>query len=78
MYTLSMVSSRLSVCLFFRRLSASTKKTLLADIITCVCVALGVISIFVIGLREQVMEPWGQDPSTVRDTATASNSLLRS
>jgi hypothetical protein len=61
-YTLALSWSQLSVCLFFRRLLASTERTLLADILACVCVALGVISALVVGLRERVTEPWLQGP----------------
>lgn len=65
MYTMAMFSSRLSVCLFFRRLSASTQKTKLPDVLTCGCAILGMISVFVIGVRQRIMEPWSQDHSTV-------------
>ena len=65
MYTLALVSSRLSVCLFFRRLSASTQKTMIPDVLTCVCAVLGVISAFVVGLRQQVSDPWVQDSANV-------------
>lgn len=61
-----MFLSRLSVCLFFRRLSASTRQTSLPNILTCVCAALGIISVFVVGLRQEVAEPWRQNPTTVR------------
>ena len=65
MYTLAMFSSRLSVCLFSRRLSASTQKTMVPNILTCVCAALGIISVFVVGLRQRVSEPWVQDSTAV-------------
>jgi len=65
MYTLALFPSRLSVCLFFRRLSASTQKTMVPNILTCVCAALGITSVFVVGLRQRVSEPWVQDPTTV-------------
>jgi hypothetical protein len=61
-YILALYWSQLSVCLFFRRLLASTERTLLADILAWACVALGVISVSVVGLRQQVMEPWLQGP----------------
>ena len=65
MYTLALFLSRLSVCLFFRRLSGSTEKRLLPNILTCVCAALGVISVSVVALRQEVMEPWVQNLATV-------------
>ncbi|KAM0715749.1 hypothetical protein Q7P37_008263 [Cladosporium fusiforme] len=61
-YVFALFWSKLSVCLFFRRLSASTKNPMLADILTCACAALGLISVFISGLREQVLEPWVQGP----------------
>jgi hypothetical protein len=69
-YVLALSWSQLSVCLFFRRLLASTERTLLADILACACVALGVISVFVIGLRQQVMEPWLQGPVLGQSTVS--------
>ena len=69
-YTLALSWSQLSVCLFFRRLLASTERTLLADILACVCVALGVISAFVVGLRERVTEPWLQGPVLGQSTVS--------
>ena len=65
LYTMAMFSSRLSVCLFFRRLSASTEKMLLPNILMCLCAALGVVSMFVVGLRQEVTKPWAQDPAAV-------------
>jgi hypothetical protein len=35
------------------------------NILTCVCAALGITSVFVVGLRQRVSEPWVQDPTTV-------------
>lgn len=69
-YILALSWSQLSVCLFFRRLLASTERTLLADILACVCVALGVISAFVVGLRERVTEPWLQGPVLGQSTVS--------
>lgn len=73
MYTLAMFSSRLSVCLFFRRLSASTQKTMVPNILTCVCAALGIISVFVVGLRQRVSEPWVQDSTDVGKPLSVGN-----
>ena len=65
LYTFALFLSRLSVCLFFHRLSGSTEKKLLPNILTCMCAALGVISVFVVALRKEVAEPWVQDLATV-------------
>jgi hypothetical protein len=70
LYVLALFWGKLSICLFFRRLSATTKKTLFADILVYACAALGVISAFVIGLRQQVMEPWLQGPETGHSTVS--------
>jgi hypothetical protein len=65
LYTFALFLSRLSVCLFFRRLSGSTEIKLLPNILTCVCAALSVISVFAVALRKEVAEPWVQDSATV-------------
>lgn len=67
-YVLTLFSSKLSVALFFHRLSASTEKTLFADILVYACAALGIISAFVIGLRQQLVEPWLQGTALGRST----------
>jgi hypothetical protein len=69
-YVLALFWSKLSICLFFRRLSATTEKTWFAEILVYTCVVLGIISTFVIGLREQVMEPWLQGPVLGRSTVS--------
>jgi len=61
-YVLALFWSKLSICLFFRRLSATTEKTLLADILAYACLGLSIISVFVIGLRQRIREPWVQGP----------------
>jgi hypothetical protein len=71
LYTLALFWGKLSIGLFFRRLSASTEKTLFADILVYACIALGIISALIIGLRQQVMEPWLHSP--VLGQSTVSN-----
>lgn len=70
LYVCVLFVSKLSVCLFFRRLSGSTRKTFLADVITYACAGFGIVSLFTIGLRNRVLDPWKQSPdlsnSTVR------------
>jgi hypothetical protein len=70
-YILALFWSKLSVCLFFRRLSASTQRTLLPDIMTCVCTFLSILSMFAIGIRQQATEPWMKEPTL--DPSTVSN-----
>jgi hypothetical protein len=71
-YVLALYWSKASIGLFFRRLSATTEKTLFADILVYSCAALGIVSTLLIGLRQQVIEPWLEGPalgqSTVSDT----------
>ena len=62
-YVLALFWSKLSICLFFRRLSATTERTLLADLLAYACLILGIISVFVVGLRQQIAEPWVQGPT---------------
>jgi hypothetical protein len=68
LYVLALFWGKLSIGLFFRRLSASTEKTLFADILVYACIALGMISALTIGLRQQVMEPWLHSPALGRST----------
>lgn len=69
-YTMALFWSKLSVCLFFRRLSASTIKTTIPDVMTCACAVLGVTAMFIIGLRQQVNRPWMQDSSNSQGTVS--------
>ena len=69
-YVLALFWSKLSIGLFFRRLSATTEKTLFADILVYSCAALGIISTFLIGLRQHVIEPWLQGPALGRSTVS--------
>jgi nitrate/nitrite-specific signal transduction histidine kinase len=67
-YIFALFLSKLSIGLFFCRLAATTEKTLFADVLVYACFALGMISALLIGLRQEVIEPWlalGQ--STVSD-----------
>jgi hypothetical protein len=70
LYAHALFWGKLSICLFFRRLAATTEKTLLADILVYACVALGIISTFVIGLRQQVVEPWSHGPVLGQSTVS--------
>jgi hypothetical protein len=70
LYALALFWGKLSICLFFRRLSGTTEKTLFADVLVYACAALGIIAAFVIGLRQQVMEPWLQGPGLGQSTVS--------
>jgi hypothetical protein len=70
---LALFSGKLSVALFFRRLSATTEKTLFADILVYACAALGIISAFIIGLRQQVVEPWLQGTALGQSTVSGNS-----
>lgn len=71
-YVLALFCSKLSVCLFFRRLSASTRRTLVPDAFTCACAVLSIVSMLLVGPRQRLTEPWVQPTfshSTVGDTS---------
>jgi hypothetical protein len=69
-FVLALFSSKLSVALFFRRLSATTEKTWFANILVYACVALSIISAFLIGLRQKVAEPWLQGTALGESTVS--------
>jgi hypothetical protein len=74
-YVLALSWSKLSICLFFQRLSASTQRTLLPNLLTCACAVLSITSMFVIGIRQSATEPWLQ--TSTLDRSTVSGTLLK-
>lgn len=68
LYVWALFCSKLAVCVLIKRLCISRYHMKLAKVLTGACMGFGVISMFVVGLRQRTREPWNGEPATGQST----------
>jgi hypothetical protein len=70
LYVWTLFWSKLAVCFLIRRLCIARRHMRLANTLTCACAGLGVLSLFIIGIRQSTGDPWYGEPSTAHSTVS--------
>lgn len=58
LYVWALFWSKLAVCFLVKRLCIARRHLRLAKVLTYTSAGLGVVSLFVVGIRERAAEPW--------------------
>ena len=58
LYIWALFWSKLAVCFLVKRLCIARRHVRLANVLTCTSAGLGLVSLFVVGIRERPAQPW--------------------